>query len=169
MSGTPLYNPNDNVTGRDGGPYLDEVEARDAEARRAVVEDREPDFDNPPATAGIPLVTAGRQAATVGVNNLPSQAHAFDLSNADLVNARSEDERHPAFAQRSEIPEDFDPDATESDSDSDDVEANPHDPNYVGSEDEGDVDESSDTDNDGEPMDFDDLGFDGTHDDSATE
>ena len=71
----PLFNPNDGVTGRDGGPYLDQVEAALAEERRAAVEGRKPDLENPPAHAGIPLNTAGQQAFTVGVNNNPSQAN----------------------------------------------------------------------------------------------
>lgn len=106
---TPLFNPNDNVTGRDGGPYLDEVEARSAESRRAVVEDREPDYDNPPATAGIPLLTGGRVAPVVGVNNLPSQANQFNLSNTKLVEYRANDDEVSNFNARGEIPADFEP------------------------------------------------------------
>jgi hypothetical protein len=52
---------------------LDQVEARRAEERRAEVEGRSPDYENPPAYAGIPLNTAGQQQFTVGVNNNPSQ------------------------------------------------------------------------------------------------
>lgn len=81
-----LYNPHQGLTGRDGGPYLDEEEARLAEIRRAKVEGREPDLDNPPATAGIPLVTAGQLVSqALGVNSNPSQAsydpgaHAVEL------------------------------------------------------------------------------------------
>lgn len=70
----PLYNPNDGFTGRDGGPYLDLEQAKVAETHRALVEGREPDYDNVPATAGIPLQTAEKQFATIGVNNLPSQS-----------------------------------------------------------------------------------------------
>lgn len=164
MTGTPLYNPNDNVTGRDGGPYLDEVEARNAEARRAVVEDREPDFDNPPATAGIPLVTAGRQAHVVGVNNLPSQSHRYDLSNADLVDGRAEDEeRHPAFVKRGEIPSDFEPDNSPVE-EADGNEVNSHDPAAVG----GVANDASDTDAQGNGADAFDLNFSGSSQDDAT-
>ena len=169
MAGTPLYNPNDNVTGRDGGPYLDEVEARNAEARRAVVEDREPDYDNPPATAGIPLVTAGRQAHTVGVNNLPSQTHRYDLSNADLVDGRAEDtERHPAFVQRGEIPGDFEPDNLPEDEVSEDEvpedEVNSHDP----AADSGVMNNASDTDLVGDEADAFDLNFSGDSQDDSS-
>ena len=55
-----LYNVNDGVTGRDGGPYMDQVDAIQAEIQRAKVEGREPDLDNPPATAGQVLVTGSQ-------------------------------------------------------------------------------------------------------------
>lgn len=53
----PLYNAAHGKTGRSGGPYLDDVERRQAEEWRAIKEDREPDYKNPPATAGTVLVT----------------------------------------------------------------------------------------------------------------
>lgn len=68
----PLFNPNDSLTGRDGGPYLDLEEARVAEIRRAAVENREPS-DTFTATAGIPLVTAQELAVIATINNVPSQ------------------------------------------------------------------------------------------------
>lgn len=52
-----LYNANHGKTPRSGGPYLDDVEQELAEVRRAKVEDREPDLDNPPAAVGTVLVT----------------------------------------------------------------------------------------------------------------
>lgn len=151
-----LFNPNDNVTGRDGGPYLDEVEARNAEARRAVVEDREPDFDNPPATAGIPLVTAGRMAHTVGVNNLPSQGHRYDLSNADLVQGRADNDDEPGFRARGQM------DDIGSDEPTDEVDEdfNSHDPNAATTDTTRD-DEDEDT---SEPESADKLGFDADSD-----
>lgn len=51
-----LYNANHGKTPRSGGPYLDDVEQEQAEIRRAKMEGREPDLDNPPATAGTVLV-----------------------------------------------------------------------------------------------------------------
>lgn len=102
MSGKPLYNANDGLTGRDGGPYLDEEEARLAEQRRARVEGREPDYDNPPATAGIQLNTADRMIHTVEVNR-PSQQHTFtDEAERMFAAARDSDN---LLTQRSEIPE----------------------------------------------------------------
>lgn len=92
-----LYNPNDSVTGRDGGPYLDEEEARQAEFRRAQVEDREPDYDNPPAIAGVPLVPASDLVSTATVNNLPSQAHNVDLSLSDALETQDEQDEVSRF------------------------------------------------------------------------
>ena len=51
-----LYNPNDGVTGRDDGVYLDLEEAKAREARSARLEKRKPDYNVVQAT-GIPLVT----------------------------------------------------------------------------------------------------------------
>ncbi len=86
-----LFNPNDSITGRDGGPYLDEEEARVAEERRARVEGRKPDFDNPPATAGIPLVTAAELLSTATINNVPSQDGLVGASDL-LVKGAVEDD-----------------------------------------------------------------------------
>lgn len=52
-----LYNVNDGVRGRDGGPYLDEVQARIAEDNRAYIEGREPNYDNLEPFVGVQLVT----------------------------------------------------------------------------------------------------------------
>jgi hypothetical protein len=60
MAKVPLFNPNDGLVGRDGGPYADVESARHDETRRARVEGREPDYDNPGPNAGIPLVTAAQ-------------------------------------------------------------------------------------------------------------
>lgn len=72
---TDLYNPHEGLVARDGGPYLDQEEARLAEILRAKVEKREPDLDKPPATAGTPLVRAEEVLAAASVNSNPSQAH----------------------------------------------------------------------------------------------
>lgn len=50
-----LYDVNNGVRGRDGGPYLDDEQKMRAETVRAKVEGREPDYDNPGATAGTQL------------------------------------------------------------------------------------------------------------------
>lgn len=103
-----LYNPNDNITGRDGGPYLDLEEARLAEERRAVVEGRKPGKDLV-APAGIPLVTGAQLLPTASVNNLPSQNQRYGLGIADsvaLVNEREKDE-NTGLHSVSEIPAEF--------------------------------------------------------------
>lgn len=102
--GQRLYNANDGVTGRDGGPYLDEVEVIRAEERRALVEDREPDYDNPPATAGIQLNSAAQMMWTVDVNRPSATAAAFDEAEARFGNAADDDKTNlRVFA---EIPDD---------------------------------------------------------------
>jgi hypothetical protein len=51
-----FYNPH-TLGKRDPGIYLDVVERIHAEEQRAVIEGREPDFENLPAGTGTPLVT----------------------------------------------------------------------------------------------------------------
>lgn len=70
---TKLYNLHDGLTGRDGGPYLDQVEREAAEVRRAKVEGREPDLEHPGTTAGDPLVTARQLVETANPQSNPSQ------------------------------------------------------------------------------------------------
>lgn len=96
---TALFNPNKGVTGRDGGPYLDEVEAREAEKRRAYVEGREPDLKNPPATAGIPLVTGPQLLHALNLNNNPSQEAHNSTASLDLVRADKAGEIPAEFNQ----------------------------------------------------------------------
>jgi len=51
-----LYIANAGKQERSGGPYLDDVERHNAETWRAQRENREPDYENPPLTAGTVLV-----------------------------------------------------------------------------------------------------------------
>lgn len=84
----PLYNPHDGLTGRDGGPYLDEVERRNAEIVRAAKEKRDPDFDNAPATAGTPLVTGPVLANIANPSSNPSmeaQVPDFGVKAAETL------------------------------------------------------------------------------------
>lgn len=55
-----LYDANKGRVPRTGGPYLDEVQAEEAERRRAKLENREPDLDNPPPYVGTRLVPASQ-------------------------------------------------------------------------------------------------------------
>lgn len=95
-----LYNPHDGVTGRDGGPYLDDQERRLAEVVRAAKEDREPDFEKAPATAGTPLVTASELVNTANPASNPSQMGADPYALA--VDTLAKDESFPvnAYAER---------------------------------------------------------------------
>lgn len=68
---TKLYNANDGLTGRTGGPYLDIEQAKQAEISRAVAEDREPNFETMASGPSIQLVTA-EQLITQAGHNRPS-------------------------------------------------------------------------------------------------
>lgn len=102
--GQPLYNANDGVTGRDGGPYLDEVEALEAEKRRALVEGREPNLDNPPASTGIQLNTAAQMLYGAGPVLHPSQDHA-NFNHAAVGFQAAADDGDILLTQRGEIPD----------------------------------------------------------------
>jgi hypothetical protein len=77
----PMYNPNDGLHGRTGGPYLDELELREGEIRRATAEGREPDFNNMSSVAGVRLVTAGQLASA----NVVTTVAVPSESNVDAV------------------------------------------------------------------------------------
>src|SRR5690349_12453843 len=79
-----LFNANDGLSGRDSGPYLDLEEAREAEVRRARVENRKPDLDNPPASAGRVLLTGKQVVSNLGVNSLPPQANTWGTEDKAL-------------------------------------------------------------------------------------
>jgi hypothetical protein len=98
----PLFNANDRLTGRDGGPYMDIEQAKLAEVRRAEVEGREPDLDNPPAFAGIQLNTAGQQEFTIGVSGIASQDNR-NVTNPDVTfqgSVESKDTLLKPFSER---------------------------------------------------------------------
>lgn len=81
MADQKLYNINDGVTGREGGPYLDEIQAREAEVRRAQVEGREPSEELQPY-AGFQLVPGQILIQTQNTASLPSQEGNFALAQA---------------------------------------------------------------------------------------
>lgn len=98
----PLFNANDRLTGRDGGPYMDIEQAKLAEVRRAEVEGREPDLENPPAFAGIQLNTAGQQEFTIGVSGIHSQENR-NVTNPDVTfkgSVESEDTLLKPYSER---------------------------------------------------------------------
>lgn len=97
-----LFNPHDGLTGRDGGPYLDEVERRNAETIRAAAEKREPDYDNAPAVAGTPLVTGAVLANIANPSSNPSmQTNDVQANNVSAI-AKSKDTALNVFAKRKE-------------------------------------------------------------------
>src|SRR5690348_10189923 len=112
-----FYNPHDGIKGRDGGPYLDHVERIQAEINRANIEEREPDLDTPPATAGTPLVTVGElvdnsTTGNVSQRNRPGLEVALSddvFTETDGTNEDDEyDERVPRLADPlSVLPVDF--------------------------------------------------------------
>lgn len=102
----PLFNPNDGLTGRDGGTYLDLEEQRIAEERRAKIEGRKPNYDNPGATAGIQLRTAA-DIIHHGVHNvnLPSQSdnmRTYDVLVDSAVKDKETPYKPAAFVNASE-------------------------------------------------------------------
>lgn len=97
----PLFNANDRLTGRDGGPYMDLEQAKLAEVNRAKVEGREPDLDNPPAYAGIQLNTARQQEFTIGVGGISSQDNR-NVSDPDVTFKGSVDSEHTLLKPFSE-------------------------------------------------------------------
>jgi hypothetical protein len=98
-----LFNPNDGLTGRDGGPYLDEEEARIAEERRARVEKREPDYDTITATAGIPLTTAAQMIHNINVASLPSKGGVNWVNEAQGMFDRAVNDDENALQPLDEI------------------------------------------------------------------
>lgn len=96
-----LYNVNDGLTGRDGGPYLDQIEMHDAETRRAFIEDRDPDYKNLQPTAGVQLVSAATLVNNAGANNVPSQDGSGAL--AKMVDLAAENTDFPVVSVASVV------------------------------------------------------------------
>jgi len=136
---TPLFNPNDGLTGRNGGPYLDEVQAQQDEVRRAKVEGREPNLDNPGANAGIQLSTAAQMLHTLNVNNNPSMGIATSdaLAKAYFDSSESQDDNALTARVFDEIPDTSKQPTLQ---DLDEVTFNSTDPNAPSSDVEGDKD-----------------------------
>jgi hypothetical protein len=80
---TDFYNPFDGTKGRAGGVYLDVEERNTAEALRAKSEGRKPDFSNPPAVAGTPLVTENHRVDNTFSN--PSSQAVAPVKQVDPV------------------------------------------------------------------------------------
>ena len=126
MGTIPLFNPNDGLTGRNGGPYLDEVQAQQDEVRRAKVEGREPDLEKPGANAGIQLSTAAQMLASLSVTNAPSMENARSEALAKAY-ADAYDQDALKATITDEVPDTSDQPTIQDLGD--DVELNPTDPN----------------------------------------
>ena len=126
-----LYNIHQGLTGRDGGPYLDQIERIEAEKRRAVVEGREPaDLTKPdelPATAGTPLVTGAQLVFNANPASNPSMQSTDPVADAIGLAAAKDDYPVSVHSERADI---------SSKADDYDAAANP----TVGSRDPQDVD-----------------------------
>ena len=90
-----LYNVNDGLTGRDGCPYLDQIEQERAEIARAKVEGREPNLEAPGGCAGTVYVTGEQLLHTESLNNVPSQNLKAKAALELAVLALVEDESNP--------------------------------------------------------------------------
>lgn len=101
--GQTLYNSNDGLTGRDGGPYLDIEEAKAAEVRRAAVEGREPDFSNMASSSGIQLNTAAQMLSTVTVNRPSGDVSV--VKDAERTFKASENDAKTNLSAWAEIPD----------------------------------------------------------------
>jgi len=109
----PLYNPNDRFGDRDGGPYADQVEAIQAEKRRAGIEGREPDYDNLQPTAGIPAVTAAQLAVLNGTTGFSEPTPIGETAVVEVEEAKitkaSTDEQKIEAAQTKALAKDETP------------------------------------------------------------
>lgn len=54
---TKLFNPNEGLHGRQGGPFLDQVQQRQQEEVRAIREGREPNYEDMQPAVGMQLRT----------------------------------------------------------------------------------------------------------------
>jgi hypothetical protein len=84
MGEVKLYNVQEGLHGRGPGMYSDREEQIAAEKRAALVEGREPDFDNLPPTAGTVLVTAEQLVAASTVN---APSYLDSQERADVAQA----------------------------------------------------------------------------------
>ena len=91
MTKGPLFNVHEGLTGRDGGPYMDDEERRLAEIRRAAVEGREPDFENMGAVAGTQLVPGAYLLDRQFNNSIPSQGKVDPVTNSVVAAAQRGD------------------------------------------------------------------------------
>lgn len=101
-----LYNVNDGITGRDGGPYLDHVEAEQAEIVRARREGRQPNLKDPGPYVGQQLVSEA-QLLQRGIGTpIPSKE---DIGSALVAKGAKEVLAKPTATVKAEDTEKFVP------------------------------------------------------------
>lgn len=123
-----LYDAQKGRVPRTGGPYLDEIQAEEAERRRAKAEGREPDLDNPGPYAGTALVTASQlperdvdkshYAETLPIENEPVASYVVDFpeskadpgqadwdNDMDKVNALRGAQEYQALVEKNNVPD----------------------------------------------------------------
>jgi hypothetical protein len=108
----PVYNVNDALIGRNGGPYLDEELAKEQEVRNARAEGREPDFSNLAAapSPGIQLVTEqelllahrGRGVNIMGSGAVNAPAYGY-VPNPALAFAQEINDTEGALKREAEV------------------------------------------------------------------
>jgi hypothetical protein len=101
-----FYVAQDGMRGRDGGPYLDQIEREQGEVLRARREDREPDFDDLQPVAGTVLVTGTN--LTDNVQSNPSMNNQVEEVNPVTVNEELVTPLTMAVDTRTVAPEDAD-------------------------------------------------------------
>lgn len=102
-----LYNINDGLQGRDGGPYHDIQEAKRHEERSAFREGRKPDFSQPLSGAGIQAVTAAemlsahKPAAGESAEITAPVVGTLDITPPEpSAKEKREQDKNPTLAQR---------------------------------------------------------------------
>lgn len=89
---TKLFNPNDGLHGRQGGPFLDQVQQRQQEETRAIREGREPDYDNMQPAVGMELRTEEQLLQEAIHSATPPELVNFKGITADPVIEIPDDE-----------------------------------------------------------------------------
>lgn len=105
----PVYNVNDGIHGRQGGPYLDEELLRRQEELAARAEGREVDYTNIGGSTGVQLVT-GEELLRVHASTLPVGTGVPEITapvygyipNPAKARAKAEQEDLDAAVKRAE-------------------------------------------------------------------
>lgn len=87
-----LFNPNEGLHGRQGGPFLDDVQRKQAEETRAIREGREPDYENMQPYVGDQLRTEEQLLQEAIHSATPPELIGFEgISAKPLLEIADED------------------------------------------------------------------------------